>query len=429
MHVKALYFLVILFILKGLELSGQNKILTPEMALEKALENNYQLIITGRDVEISRINNNPGTAGRYPSVRFDAGDSYSSDSEDFRSNRFSTSLGVNWVLFDGFRVNINKASLELQEEASEGILALTIENTIQDIILAYNNVLLQKETLKVFTSLSELSEDRYLYEIRKQELGGSVKTEVLQAKNIFLSDKAQVLKQEVEIRKAIRYLNMLMGEDIGEPWQIEGELKTDSTEYLLSELREKMLRNNRSLQNQYINIRLKEQAVKSRNADLFPSVNLGTGIQGKKSRTQNNGVDNNGNFSYGPYVNLNLSYTLYNGGNRKRSIEMAKIEEETTAIERDQLEQILSNELFTVYDNFELRKELVKIAEEALSAATLNLQIADEKFRTGAINSFNYRDIQLLFLSSALEHLSAKYNLIVSHSDLTRLTGGYLRDF
>jgi outer membrane protein TolC len=56
------------------------------------------------------------------------------------------------------------------------------------------------------------------------------------------------------------------------------------------------------------------------------------------------------------------------------------------------------------------------------------MRIADEKFRTGAITSFEYRDIQLIYLNSALRRLEAIYNLIGSRTSLTRLTGGFLME-
>jgi outer membrane protein TolC len=56
------------------------------------------------------------------------------------------------------------------------------------------------------------------------------------------------------------------------------------------------------------------------------------------------------------------------------------------------------------------------------------MSIADEKFRSGAISSFEYRDIQLIYLNSALRRLQAIYNLIGSRTSLTRLTGGFLME-
>ena len=66
------------------------------------------------------------------------------------------------------------------------------------------------------------------------------------------------------------------------------------------------------------------------------------------------------------------------------------------------------------------------MANENLEAAELNLSISEEKYRSGVINSFNYRDIQLIYLSVSYQRLQAVYNLIGSRTALTRITGGFL---
>ncbi len=61
-------------------MSGQEE-LTLSGALEQALENNYGLIISRAATEMAEINNNWGTAGRYPTIGFDASDNNSYESE------------------------------------------------------------------------------------------------------------------------------------------------------------------------------------------------------------------------------------------------------------------------------------------------------------------------------------------------------------
>ena len=55
------------------QLKAQDE-LTLSGALEKALENNYGLIISRADLQMAEINNNWGNAGRYPTIGFDASD-------------------------------------------------------------------------------------------------------------------------------------------------------------------------------------------------------------------------------------------------------------------------------------------------------------------------------------------------------------------
>ena len=103
------------------------------------------------------------------------------------------------------------------------------------------------------------------------------------------------------------------------------------------------------------------------------------------------------------YGNLRLSWDIYTGGTRKRAVEVARINEEIAQVEIDQMEHALMNELLNLYDFYSIRIALLEVADESLEAAELNMSIADEKFRSGAISSFEYRDIQLIYLNSALQ--------------------------
>ena len=66
--------------------------------------------------------------------------------------------------------------------------------------------------------------------------------------------------------------------------------------------------------------------------------------------------------------------------------------------------------------------------ELAYDNATQNLKIAEERFKTGAINSFNYRDAQVAYLRNASSLLEAQYNALTSKTSLVRLTGGLVSD-
>ncbi|MCK5258163.1 MAG: TolC family protein [Thermoplasmatales archaeon] len=59
----------------------------------------------------------------------------------------------------------------------------------------------------------------------------------------------------------------------------------------------------------------------------------------------------------------------------------------------------------------------------------LNLNIAKEKFDAGTINSFNYRDLQIVYLNAAFNKLEAVYNLLDTHTELMRLTGNIITEY
>jgi outer membrane protein TolC len=394
-------------------------------ALAKTLEYNYGIRISKSDVEIASIKNNWGEAGRYPTIGFDASSNNTYNFTDTNwTNRLYAGVGLDWTIFDGFRVNFTKDKLETLEELSRGSLGVVVENTIEDVIMAYYDVLLQQENLNVLQTVMTLSEDRYTYEQARYELGGTVTFEVLQAQNVYLNDKALFMTQEVVVRNAIRNLNFLLGLDPSLMWNFPDPFEPDTTDYILGDLTGKMMSNNQTLRNQYTNLQLQKKEIDLRKSALYPSLYVSAGLDENVGNIQFIGNTD----ALSTYGNLRLSWDIYTGGTRKRAIEVARINEEVAQVEIEQMEHSLMNELLNLYDFYSIRIALLEVADESLEAAELNMSIADEKFRTGAITSFEYRDIQLIYLNSALRRLQAIYNLIGSRTSLTRLTGGFLME-
>ena len=422
---KTIYILSIL--LFSVSMRGQDNILTLSTALEQALENNYGLIISRASLDVAEINNNWGTAGRYPTIGFDASDnnSYELNSSTY-ANRLAAGVGLNWLLFDGFRVNFTKANLESLENLTSGQLAVQVESTIENIILVYYSVLLQKEQLKVLETVMQLSDDRYQYELKKKSLGGSVTYNVLQAQNVFLTDKANFLNQEMLVRNSIRNLNFMLGVEPSQTWEFTEAFEADTSNFTLADLLSKMKADNQSLKNQYTSLLLRENETSMQKSAYYPSVSLGAGMDYGHNWSYSGGAQTLNSESILPYGNVRLSFDIYSAGVRKRGVEIARINEEVAKVEIDQMEHALTNELFNLFDFHEVRLELLNVANENLAAAELNLSISEDKYRSGVINSFNYRDIQLIYLSVSYQRLQAVYNLIGSKAGLTRITGGFL---
>ena len=143
----------ILFIVPYLMFSQDS--LSLSKAIENGLQKNYDIRLTLKNVEINKIFNNWGGAGKLPQVNVNIGQNNSiSDQRNnpisfapflFLSNDVSGSLSVNWTIFNGFGVKANKKKLEQLEIQSENTATLAIENTIHGIILAYYQAKIQKE--------------------------------------------------------------------------------------------------------------------------------------------------------------------------------------------------------------------------------------------------------------------------------------------
>ena len=217
----------------------------------------------------------------------------------------------------------------------------------------------------------------------------------------------------------------------------KGDVSFDLTEnfeampvdYTISDLQTQMFENNKGLQNQYVNQRLLENAVASAKSTFSPTVDFRGGLTGTSARTNfaemGESWANSANF----YGNFTLSYNLFSGGNRKRASQIAQIDEEIGLVEIDDMQHDLTNSLANLFEFYLVRKELLNVANENLEAAKLNMQLSREKFESGAINSFNYRDVQNIYLNAAQRELEAIYNFIDTHTALLRMAGTIIQEY
>lgn len=427
------FSLISIFALFTISVAAQDT-LTLSGAIQKALENNYTIKISELNLEIAKNNNSWGTAGRYPVVttgfvNMNRTDNRlvppNTDNNNFNTNNISPYIQANWVLFNGFAVNIRKAQLEDLEKISEGNAAIVVENTIQAIILAYTKVLLEKEKLDVMAEVLKLSSDRYQYTELRKELGNALTFDLLQAKTLFLADSSTFLLQQLNYENALKNLNLILGENNGTIYNLVDEFNVPEAEYNLADLLSVMLSSNKTLQNQYVNQNILKESIKLKKSSLYPMLNLNTGADYSYAFDS----DNSGDYSYDYYANFSLSYTLFNGGNIRSDIQNAKISEQLGQIQMEQMKHQLSIQLSNYFELYTIRKQLLNVAEESLKAATLNLEIAGQKFESGAINSFNYRDIQLYYLDAANSKLEAIYNLIDTNLELLRMTGAIITEY
>ncbi len=435
---KILILVLILLIAQHNVVAQQITELSLEEAVTIALDKNFDIQISQKGIESAEINNTWAAAGMFPSIsiglsqtnRFDNSESQTSGNRsDVTSSGIRPYIQLQWLLFNGLSVYITKDKLNLIEQLSEGNTALIVENKIQAIVLAYYQTLRNLEKLETIDKVKKLSRDRYNYVETRKEFGSAVSYDVLQAKNAYLSDSSNYLLQSLEVKKSQLSLNLLMGVEKDAVFELTSEFKAISENYLYYDLEEKMLSNNKTLLNQYINQEILMKNVKAAKALVWPSLIMSTGSEYASSYIRYSGIDPSNSYSYNFYINFSLNFNLYNGGKTSRAIQQARIDQEVGDIQESQIKQTLANGLLTIFEMYQIRKQLLNVADAGLETAQLNLDLSTEKYKNGSINSFNFRDVQIQFINAEFNRLEAVYNLINTHTELLRATGGIISEF
>ena len=421
----------------GFNLKAQDN-LSLKKAIEIGLKSNYQIQIAGKNIEIAERNNNWLEAGALPSISANASQGFNWSENNnpasfikgkSSSNTLSYGADLNWVLFNGFKVKISKDKLQYLQEQSEGNAAVVVENTIQSIILGYYNVLLQQEKLNAIHKLLEVSSDRYKYMQEKKDLGSASTFDLLQVKNALLTDSTNYLMQELAFNNAQRNLNMLMAINVENKYQLTDKLEHTKNILSIDGLKEKMLSNNQTLKNQYINQNILKKDKGLMKANMFPVLSFGSGLNKSISGFKQGEFSSNGNESFSYYANFTLSFTLFNGHKTHRAFNNLRIQEEIADLTINEMELSLTNDLISAYELYSARTAILDLTKSSLENAELNLQIATEKYKSGSISSFDYRDIQTAYLNTAATHLESVFNAISGNTDIVRITGGIIEEF
>lgn len=403
-----------------------------------ALENNYQILIADKQQEISEINNKWSEAGAFPTV--DLSISQNNTIQDNTNNPFTftpgiilsqginPSVNVNYNIFTGFAVKMSKQRLEQLEEQSANNAMTVIESTIQDVLKAYFTAQVQKERLSLFQTILDQSRSRKEYYELKDKYSATNSLELLQFENQYLTDSTNYLVQKISLDNAYRNLQLIMndGDSTGrKEYVLTDQLVAEIPPISFDEAYAEMLSNNSNLKGQYIGLELQKTATELQKSFLYPTLSFQMGVQPGWSKLRDlndpSFTITTQNLSY--YGNFNLRYTLFNNFKNKRAVEVSRIQEEIAELNIESITQTLENTLRNLVELYDARNQLVSISQQNLDYATRAYEMAEKRFKTGALNSIDLMTFQSNYESTMIQHYENLFNRLDTYLEIHKLTG------
>lgn len=432
--------LLIISCVLGVVASAQTDLTVAE-AVQKALENNYQIKLVKSNIEVSQMQNTWGNAGMIPTFslnldnRANLSDNTNNPASFFPgqvfSDNLSLSLDMNWTIFNGFGLRINKQRFEQLEEQTKGNAVVVIETTIYDVIIAYYTAVVQERKLGVVRDLIGYSKDKLEYFRLKSELGTATSFDLLEFENQVLTDSSNILLQEMALKNAKRNLNLVMAEGVDANYKLIDELSFKAPTLTYSQMQETMMANNQNLKNQYFNLQLQDLNMEAKKSAYYPviSLNLGTTPSvGYFELLGDQGFSSNTN-SLNYYANISARYTLFNGWNRKRNVQISQIEYSMAELQTDELKLNLTHQLRGIFEMYQTQSKIEEMTMQRVKHAKAMWLLGKEKYELGLINVFNLNDIKLSYEQSVLTYYDRLFDLLKTHYDLLRLTGQISQEY
>lgn len=435
LKMKLSNILLLFFACTSATLFGQE--LTLQDALAKGLKNNFQIRIASERTEIAARNNNLMEAGLLPSLTFSMNQNFNLNDVDnpasfikgkYNTEGFRVAGDINWTLFRGLSVWISKEQLALLHEQSDENATMVVENTLQGISLAYLNALAQGKQTEANKTSMEISRDQFKRTNMRKKLGAAGTFELLQAENSYLQDSTAFLRQEANYNQALRDLQLLIG-DTANTNIVLNDL-AEETFPLLSkqDLKKDLFENNTNLRQQYLNVQLAENSIKQSRTDLFPTLSTSAGINQSTNTLKfpNVPASTGGQDNY--YIQFALSYNLFNGLKVHRAIKNAKQNAVIAELTTEELKLNMSHELENQYEQYNARLILKDLNRTMIDNATLQLDMAADRLQSGAIDSFDFRQIQVNYLNANAQYYLAVFQTMESYLELLKLSGNLLQE-
>lgn len=411
--------------------------LTLEESIRIALENNYGVRIARKEADIDNNNVTMGNAGMLPTVGASA--SYSGGSSTTRqeyntgsivdrtgatSTTFTSRIGLDWTLFDGFRMFIDYDRLKTQRDIGTQSSRRAMENTIANVTELYFDLIRQQYLMRVYRNAIELSHERIRLAEARSSVGTGAAPDLLKARVDLNADSSNLVRQEIAINTARIRFNTLLGRPVSTAFTVGDDIPPAAA-LTLADIRNTALSRNTALRTAELNrdmARLDLDAIRSLH---YPSLSLNLGYTLSHSTSEAGLVLSNR--SHGPTYGLTLGWTLFDGFNVQRQAENATMTIDIRALEIEQLRAAIESDIQTAYTNFEMNRNLLQLEEDNLAAARRNAEIAAERLRVGTITSIELREIQRDLLEAESRIITARYQTRLAETQLLMLSGRLLQ--
>ena len=389
-------------------------------------------------------NNNYVTAGRVPLVRatLDVNNAITSQNNpasfingSFYSGNATAGIEVSYALFNGYRLRFDLRRLGQLERVARDQVRLRVENSVFSVARAYYDAQLAEAQARLAREVQALSRDRLAFQELRRQYGQGQSIELLQARSAYLTDSIRVAQAGLAADNALRALYLALD---AEPATFAGRALGDTLLFDPRDWEEAAVAAAIDSAADLRALRTQQQLALTQTelarADFRPTVQVRGGVNytetgfrffGDNPRTGEPAEFQLGN-TRGASVGLSAAYTLFDAGLRRRRLQNAQVEERIAELAVRDARQASNLQARTLLATYRNQRALLELQEALIANAAANLALADEQLRAGTINSFDYRRLELDYLSAVQARLTGVHALLVSDLELRRATGRLL---
>jgi outer membrane protein TolC len=408
------------------------KLITEQDAVGIALKYNYDILIARNNATSDSVNNTTGNAGMLPTLSINGSESYSTANNvqqkfsdgtsstvtNANSNSIDASVGLNWTLFDGGKMFVTKRKLNEIQALGEIQFRDRVLQTEYDVILAYYDVVRQKQELASINEVITYNLERVKISQISYDAGLSPKTNLLQAKIDLNVYQENAINQQTIIIASKRTLNQLLGRNADIQFDVLDSIPRN--EFVdKKELAQELDSSNTSILAYKKQVDVSKLSLKEMNTLLLPKINFNAGYGLFQSNTpESNPVRSR---TIGPSIGGTISIPIYQAGNASRQIRTARIQVSSDEYNLENIRLQMNQQLQNALTQFENQMNLLRIEKDNAILAKENLEISIQRLRFGETTSLEVSLAEGSFVDSLTRLISFEYNLKVAETKLKQL--------
>lgn len=398
--------------------NNQNKVLTWNDCLEYAKKNNYDLLISQENINISESDVLIKKKNLSTKLNFvmNANKNYAND--DYNTND-NSSLNLSKVLFDNRTTYYGVKALEQTVASNKFSYEDTSSSVRLNLRLAFLNLFYAQEYLKLAEQIYDSRKNNYELVKMNYESGLENKGSVLTAKSKLLSSEYEIKKAKLNIEKMQNSLKYYLGGDIDlTNFKVKTSLNLSENIKANPDF-EKIVLNMPIIKKLESEKQSKEYNLKLESLKTSPELSFSA------SASQSDDTffsDKDITHSLG----LSLSIPIYQGNIRKEKIKQAKSDYDKLVLEiKNKHNEVFNN----LKDNWiELNKSLfdLEVAKESLNAAKVRAEISKSKYSIGLVTFDDWIIIEDNYISSKKDFLLAQLETLNQEAKWIQSKGGNL---
>lgn len=430
---ETMSFLPLLLFFTVSDIKGQDSVFSAREAVDMALQQNLGIQIAMSEVDIARINNNWGNAGKWPVISAGIGNTealtnlnqqLSNGSEIKRNgvtnNILAANLSANWRIYNGMRIRATKERFETLEKMSELQLKQEINTLTLDVLQAYLNIVRLSMQARATRAIINLSMEREKIAETRFNVGSAGKTDLLQASIDLNSQQVNLANLHQQIRVGKSNLNTLMRRNPDAPLVI-----ADSS-FAIPSLSIETFREKAMSQNLQLLMAQRERAVlledkRIINAQRLPVLTLSSVTSFNRNKATGGFFLTNQ--TYGPNVGLNLSIPIFNGNITRTQLKTQDIRIRQQNLQTEQLKTLINRDLQIAFDEYKNALEVSAVEQKNVALARENNFISTERFKKLQSNSIELRQAQLSLIETQDRYITAAFRAKLASVNLQWLSG------